>query len=124
MEEPRLGKIGGERVGTPVRPNSSGLGKVKIMRTKLRNMALAGLLAIAGLVGLGTTPAQAQGYGCYPRAYGGYAPRAWYGGVNRGYYVPPVVVPGYGGYGGYNRGYGYGGGYHRGYHHHHGGRHF
>lgn len=122
MEEPRLGKIGGERVGTPVRPNSSGLGKVQIMRRKLRHMALAGLLAIAALVGLGTTPVQAQGYGYYPRAYGGAAPRAWYGGVNRGYFVPPVIVPGYGGYGGYNRGYAHGRGYGR--HHHRGGRRF
>ena len=66
------------------------------MRFSLRSMALAGVLA-TGLLALGTTPAQAQGYG------GGY-----YGGGGYG--------QGYGG-GGYSRGYGggygqgYGGGY-------------
>ena len=36
------------------------------MRHAIRNSALASVLAIGTVMGLGTTSAQAQGYGAYP----------------------------------------------------------
>src|SRR5438309_1108421 len=51
---------------TPHRSEDLRAGKVKIMRRILRRVALACVLAIGGLVGFGTTSAQAQGFGGYP----------------------------------------------------------
>lgn len=102
------------------------------MRRTLRSVALAGVLAVGGLVGLGTTTARAQGFGgYYPGGYGGYPGigygRGCGGGYGGAYGGSPVLrVGGYGGgwgYGGYYGGYG--SGYGRGYggfpyrHHHH-----
>jgi len=75
------------------------------MKATLRKAALASVLAIGALVGLGTSTAQAQAFG-YPGVYS-----RGYGGMGyRGYgYRPPVYRNFYGGYG---RGYGaYGRGY-------------
>ena len=103
------------------------------MRASLKMMAMAGVVAIGGLLGAGATPAKAQvivatpglsvGVGAplvggYPGYYGGYP--GYYGGAYPGYYGAYPVRPypyGYarpGYYGGYRGGYG--GGYygHRG----------
>jgi len=96
-------------------------------------VALASVLAIGGMVGFGASTANAQFFGGYPGAYGGYGPTGFVGGYVTGYGVPvapypvTVVVPGgygYRGYGGaygpvYRRGYaGYGYPYHYRHHHH------
>ena len=105
------------------------------MRDAIRNPVLAGVVAISGMMGLGTTSAQAQGYGAYP-GVGGYGqgyPGVGYGGgsygggyVGSGGISLGVGVGGYPAYqlGGYGNGYGlYSGGYTGGYggysHHHH-----
>src|SRR5436309_2080063 len=66
-----------------------------IMKNAMRRIALVGVLAISGIMGLGTSSAQAQGYGYYPG--GGYG--GGYGGGGGGGY--------YGGGGGYYGGGGY-----------------
>ena len=82
------------------------------MQTTLRNLALTGLLGLGGLLGFGTSPADAQGYG-YGQPYGGGGYAQPYGG---GGYAQPYGGGGYGqpygggGYGGGGGG-GYGGGY-------------
>jgi hypothetical protein len=104
------------------------------MRLSLHSAALAGVLAMGGMTGLGTTTAHAQNYvGYYPvAAYSGYPGGAFYGQGCRGAacgraYVTGYAVPQYSGYyRGYScgsggcgyRGYGYGYGHHR--HHHRG----
>ncbi|MFO0953763.1 MAG: hypothetical protein U0835_21930 [Isosphaeraceae bacterium] len=109
------------------------------MSGTLRGMALAGVLAVGGLLGLGSTPAKAQGFGygapygwgVAPAYVGGVAPVGGvYGGFGIGLGYAPVVPtvrsfglygPGYGGYGGYRGRYGTGyyGGHHRPHHTHH-----
>ncbi|MDB5350105.1 MAG: hypothetical protein JWN86_1352 [Planctomycetota bacterium] len=71
------------------------------MRFSLRSMALAGVL-VTGLLVLGTTPAQAQGYGGgYYGGGGGYGQGYGGGGYGGGY-----GSGGYYGGGGYGQGYG------------------
>jgi len=103
---------------------------VDIMRRALQGVVVAGVLAIGGLTGLGTSSAQAQGFGGYPGggAYcqgypggGGYGP-GYVGsgggiGINLGIggYPAPLI-------GGYGSGYSVGGfrsGYGSYSHHHH-----
>lgn len=69
------------------------------MRFSLRSTALAGVLA-TGLLALGTTPAQAQGYGGYGPAYGGggYGQSYGGGGYQGGYAVPTYSYYGNGGH--------------------------
>src|SRR5215210_7521677 len=111
---------------------------VRDMRHRLRNLALAGLLAAGGLATIGTSSADAQGFGVYPGDYGGGFPGGGYGygygapGLSVSLYrAPRVVGYGYGGYGRGYGGYGYGRGYggydsghddshHHHHHHHHG----
>ena len=123
----------------PVAPRTSEPTRGNIMRHAIRSSALASVLAIGGMVGWGTTSAQAQGYGAYPGVgvYGQGYPGVGYGGGSfGGGYVglggiglgiggygggyPASQLGGYGGYGGYGGGYtsgygGYGGGYGGGY---------
>jgi len=106
------------------------------MRHILRSVALASVLALGGLLALGTSEARAQGYGGYQGGYGGGYPGGSYApgyggnygsGYGRYYGSGPVGYPAVGGYG-----QGYGGyGVNRGYaasgyfapHHHHQHRH-
>lgn len=117
---------------SPLLLKVSGRTRVKTMRQTVRRAILTGVLAIGGLVIVGTPVAKAQTVGGYYRGgYGGYAVRPGYG-VNYGprYGGPWVATGAYRGYGGYgNRfgfvgtGWGYGGygyGYHRHHHHHRG----
>jgi hypothetical protein len=141
IEKRRLGKIGSEWAGLPVAPRISEPERVEIMRRILRGAALASMLAIGGLVGPGTTSAQAQGFGLmggfggYPRGSyygGGYGAGgcgngfygAGYGGGYGAYPAPLVGIGGFGAYGGYGGGGYYGGGYggysHHYHRHHHG----
>src|SRR4051794_41632978 len=77
----------------PVAPKTSEPKRLDIMRNAIHRLALAGVLAIGGLTGLGTTSAQAQGFGGYPGGgYGGY-PGGGYDGYSGGGYP--------GGYGSY-----------------------
>src|SRR5947209_20120266 len=69
MEERRLGKIGGRWVRLPVAPRFTEPTRIATMRRTFWSMALLGVLAMGGMVGLGGTPAQAPGYGY--RGYGG-----------------------------------------------------
>src|SRR3954469_17608275 len=85
-------------VREPVAPSTSEPTRADIMGRALKGVILAGVLAIGGLTGLGTTSAQAQGFAGYPGGgYGGYRGGGAY---SQGY-------PGGGGYGGYSH------------HHHH-----
>ncbi len=71
------------------------------MRRTFKSAALAGVLAVVGLAGVGIPAAQAQGFGGYPGGGygGGYHGRGYYGGGSYG-----------GGYGGgYQQYYGNGG---------------
>lgn len=95
------------------------------MRHSLRSVALASLLALGGLLGVGASAAQAQVFGGYysPNSYGAYPGGYGYGSAY-GTYPQPVVATGafggYRGYGGYGLRQGYAtgwGGY--GYRHHH-----
>ncbi len=61
----------------------------QVMKPTMRTVIFAGVLAIGGVLGLGASPAKAQGYG-----YGG---GGYYGGYGQSY--------GGGGYGGYGGGY-------------------
>ena len=80
------------------------------MRLSMRNLALAGVLALGGLLGFGSTTARAHDGDGYSGGYGGYAGGGYggyagggYGGIRRGYsgggYYP----------GGYQQYYGNGG---------------
>jgi hypothetical protein len=86
------------------------------MRRALRGAALAGVLAFAGIVGLGATSANAQGIpGCYGKNGAGPVGTGFVTGYGVGiatYPVPVVVNPPYVGYRGYP---GYGFAYGRGY---------
>lgn len=76
------------------------------MRLSLRSLALAGVLA-TGLLALGTTPVEAQGFGgYYGGGYGqGNGGGGYYGqGYGGGGYGPAYGGGGY--YGGYGQGYG------------------
>jgi hypothetical protein len=72
------------------------------MKTTLRTMAWAGVLAIGGILGLGTSLARAQGYGDYPGGgYGGYGggyDGGYGGGYDGGYGVPSYSYYGNGGH--------------------------
>jgi hypothetical protein len=94
------------------------------MRRTLKAMALAGVMMVGGGLGIGATPAHAQGYGyhhgghrCHPGChhhgyYGGFGGYPCHGGYGGGYFPgAPIPTPypgtgyglgfGYGGYGGY-----------------------
>ncbi|MDR3639140.1 MAG: hypothetical protein P4L84_35370 [Isosphaeraceae bacterium] len=79
------------------------------MRRTLRSVALAGFVALGGLVGFGAAPARAQGFGgYYPNAYGAYPGGPAYG-TGYGNFQAPVITTGaFIGYGGTGP-YGYGG---------------
>src|SRR4051812_4573223 len=92
----------------PVAPRTSEPKRVDIMRRAIRGVVLACVLAIGGFTGLGTSSAQAQGFGGYPGGgYGGYPGGGAYG---QGY----NVGGGYSGGGAYSQGFPGGGGYGRG----------
>src|SRR4051794_7350592 len=80
------------------------------MRRTLRTTALTSVLAIGGLLGIDTPPAQAQGFGVFG-SFGVYPGNSYYGGGYGGY-GNGYYGGGYGNsyYGGYGNGY-YGGGY-------------
>jgi hypothetical protein len=74
------------------------------------------VLAIGGLVKLGTTPAQARVFGGDPGGYGvggyGRGSGVGHGGGYGGYPAPPVCIGGSGGYSGFSGGNGRFGGCH------------
>jgi hypothetical protein len=69
------------------------------MRLPLRSMALAGFLAIGGLVGLGTSTAKAQGHGDHHDGGHGDHHGGGYGGQYGGGYGGGYGVPSYNYYG-------------------------